>query len=66
MTKFDMYRYLGTNGTIDSPIFLDGVYCVKLVKMIADSGHLLTNGSLKVRSIVVPVSEVETWSEVEE
>lgn len=65
MTKTPIYRYLGTNGVIESPIFLEGIYSVHLVKLDASNGMVLTNGNASVRSITVPESETDKWSEVE-
>jgi hypothetical protein len=48
MTRYDLYRYLGVNGVIESPVYIDGIYCIKLCKLVASSGHLLTNGIERV------------------
>lgn len=65
MTKYELYRYLGVNGVIESPIYIEGVYCIKLCKLVASSGHLLTNGIKRVQTITVPMAEAEEWQEVE-
>ncbi len=65
MTKYDLYRYLGVNGVIESPVYIDGIYSIKLCKLVASSGHLLTNGSERVQTTTVPASEVGNWTEVE-
>lgn len=65
MTKYELYRYLGVNGVIESPIYIEGVYCIKLCKLVASSGHLLTNGLERVQTITVPIAEVDEWTEVE-
>ena len=65
MTKYELYRYLGVNGVIESPIYIEGVYCIKLCKLVASSGHLLTNGLERVQTIIVPIAEADEWTEVE-
>lgn len=65
MTKYDLYRYLGVNGVIESPVYIDGIYSIKLCKLVAASGHLLTDGNERVQTITIPVSETDKWVEVE-
>lgn len=66
MTKQVLYRYLGTNGTILTPIHLEGAYGVKLIKIIADSDKMLTcdNGITLRNSVLIPEEEVSNWVEV--
>jgi hypothetical protein len=39
MTKTVMYEYLGTNGTICSPVHLEDIYYVRKLKLVADNGR---------------------------
>ena len=64
MEKSILYQYLGTNGTILSPVFLEGVYCVKKIQLLAGKGKLLTNGVDSKISVTVPEGEVDKWKEV--
>ena len=65
MTKTILYKYLGTNGTIVSPVHLEDVYYVRLVKIAAASGKTLTKDRKKFSTIVtVPENEVDQWIEV--
>lgn len=66
MTKQVFYKYLGTNGVIESPVHLEDIYYIKLVRLIADKGKILTNGERKVYDIKVPEEEVENWREIKE
>lgn len=66
MTKQVFYKYLGTNGVIESPVHLEDIYYIKLVRLIADKGKILTNGERKVYDIKVPEEEVGNWREIEE
>ena len=66
MKKTTMYRYLGTNGVIDSPVYLEGIYSVKIISLIADEGKALTkDGKNFVESVrVATEEEAAQWREV--
>lgn len=66
MTKQVLYRYLGTNGVIESPIHLEDIYYVRLIVLTASAGKILTDGEKRVYTVKVPESEVENWREVKE
>ncbi len=66
MTKQIIYKYLGTNGVIESPVHLEDIYYIRLVQLTADNKKLLTDGTRKVRSIRVPEAEVDNWKEINE
>ena len=67
MKQTVMYRYLGVNGVIDSPVLLEGIYSVKSVSLVADEGMVLTkDGKTFVKSVRVPESEVALWREVKD
>ena len=58
------YRYLGTNGVIESPVHLEDIYYVRVVLLTADEGKVLTNGGEQRKSVRVYEDEVENWQEV--
>ena len=64
MEKSILYQYLGTNGTILSPVFLEGVYCVKKIQLLAGKGKILNNVVEYKISVTVPEGEVDKWKEV--
>ena len=65
MTKEIMYVYLGTNGTICSPVHLEDIYYVRKYRLIADENKVLTkNGVDFTYSITVPEDEIDQWYEV--
>ena len=65
MTKIVMYEYLGTNGTILSPIHLEAIYYVRKLQLLADNNKRLTkNGKDFVQSVVIPEDELDQWKEV--
>lgn len=65
MTKSNVYRYLGSDGTVlETSVHLDGIYCVNLVRLVAGENKMLTNGKVTCTSIVVPEKDVDKWYEV--
>ena len=65
MTKIVMYDYLGTNGTILSPIHLEDIYYVRKLQLLADNNKRLTkNGKDFVQNVVIPEDELDQWKEV--
>lgn len=65
MIKTVLYEYLGTNGTILSPVHLEDIYYVRKLKLQASNGKKLTkDGKNKVASVVIPEEELEEWKEV--
>jgi hypothetical protein len=66
MTKQVFYRYLGTNGVIESPIHLEDIYYVRIINLTADPNMILTDGTKKVYSVKVPEEEISNWTEIPE
>lgn len=66
MTKQVIYKYLGTNGVIESPVHLEDIYYIRLIQLIADPHKLLTDGERKVVSVKVPEDEVDLWTEIDQ
>ncbi len=65
MTKEVMYKYLGTNGVIVSPIHLEDIYYVRVLRLIADAGKQLTKDNKTFyQNITIPEDELFEWSEV--
>lgn len=62
MTKMEIYRYVGSNGIIDSPIKLPMDYTLRY-RLIADEGKELVNGDTTATVIDVDASDVDKWSE---
>lgn len=66
MTQTIMYTYLGTNGTICSPVHLEDVYYIRKIKLMADINKLLTKDGINFTpAIIIPESEINEWYEVE-
>ena len=66
MIKQIMYEYLGTNGSICSPVHLEDIYYIRKYKLIADDKKLLVKGSRKEKSVLIPENDLDNWKEVEE
>ena len=66
MIKQIMHEYLGTNGSICSPVHLEDIYYVRKYKLIADDKKLLVKGSRKEKSVLIPEDDLDNWKEVEE
>lgn len=65
MKKIVLYNYLGTNGTILSPVHIEDTYYIRKIRLIADEGKELTNGSRTAKSIIVAEEEVSNWFEID-
>jgi hypothetical protein len=66
MKKEVLYHYLGTNGTILSPVHLEDVYYVRMLKLTADSRKRLTkDGKVLYTTVTIPERELEEWSEID-
>lgn len=66
MQKSIQYRYLGANGaTITTPVYLEGIYSVQMIELLADEGKILYNKRTGKTSnhILVPLNEEELWTE---
>lgn len=64
MTKTILYKYLGTNGVIESPIHLEDIYYVRINVLIADQDKILTNGIEKKKQVRCSDDEVNQWYEI--
>ena len=65
MVKTVMYEYLGTNGTILSPVHLEDIYYIRKMKLQAENLKTLTkDGKNFIKQVIVPEDEVEEWREV--
>lgn len=66
MTKTVMYSYLGTNGTICSPVHLEDIYYTRKIRIVADVNKLITKDGINLfRQITVPEDSVDEWYEVD-
>ena len=66
MVKSKVYRYLGRNGIITSPILLDSIEPIPMFKLTAAEGKLLSNGEEKVKAKLIFADELKDWFEIDE
>lgn len=65
MTKITYYKYLGTNGTIVTPVHLEDIYYIRLLHLVADKGKKLTrDGKFFYKEITIAEDDLNEWSEV--
>lgn len=65
MIKEVMYVYLGTNGTICSPIHLEDIYYIRKYRLWADPNMQLTkDGKTFVNKVIVSENDIVNWKEV--
>lgn len=64
MTQTVLYQYLGTNGSILSPVHLEDIYYIRKIRLTAAPGYIMTNGVVYNFSPTVPEDEVSKWTEV--
>lgn len=65
MQKIALYTYLGTNGTITSPVHLEDIYYVKKYKLIADRNKQLTKDNKNFyEEVLISEDELDEWHEV--
>ena len=65
MTKQVIYKYLGTNGTLETPVHLEDIYYVRSYNLYAGKNKKLTNGTKVCYSIRVNEDEVNDWYEID-
>ena len=65
MKKQALYTYLGTNGTITSPVHLEDIYYTLKYEIEAEANKMLTkDGQTFLKRTVVPADELDEWKEV--
>lgn len=66
MIQNKMYKYLGRNGNIMSPILLEKIEPIPMIKLVAEEGKILTNGYEKAKIKYIFTDELVEWYEIEE
>ena len=61
-----MYRYLGRNGIITSPILIENSSPINMFNLKADEGKILTNGIQSVNMTLIFEDELSLWKEVDD
>lgn len=65
MKKQKLYRYIGSNGILDTTVLLPNTPHILRYRLIADEGKILIN-SFNYRTLAVDVAEdeIEDWKEI--
>lgn len=67
MKKTVQYVYLGTNGTIVSPVHLEDIYYTRRYYLQADEHKKLTmDGKNFVKSVMISEDDLDKWIEVDD
>lgn len=66
MKKTKLYRYLGRNGIITSPILLDKIEHIPMLALKAAEGKVLTDGEQIVDAITIFAEDLTLWSEIDD
>jgi hypothetical protein len=66
MRKEKYYKYIGSNGTITSGVYLLNVPHIPYVKLTAENGYVLTNGKVQLYTVTIPEDEMHLWTEKKE
>jgi len=64
MKKEVIYKYLGTNGVIESPVHLEDIYYTRYYILHADKGYKLYNGKDYKSTVRTTDEELKNWIEV--
>ena len=66
MKKIKLYRYVGRNGFITTPILLDDIKHYVYYKIIPEYGKLITNGEKSLSYTIIPEEELDQWYEIDD
>lgn len=67
MKREILYTYLGTNGTITTPIHIEDAYYVRKLRLIAEKGKILTKDDINYRySTIIPEEDEDLWIEIDD
>lgn len=66
MTQSKLYKYLGRNGNVVTPILLEKIDPIPMMKVVAEAGKLLTNGKETAKIKTLFLDELEEWYEIDD
>ena len=64
MKKQVLYKYLGTNGVIESPVHLEDIYYIRINVLTTDEGKILVKGTERKQTVRCSDEEISQWAEV--
>lgn len=67
MKKIVLYTYLGTNGSITSPVHLEDTYYTRKLRLIADNRfkRLTKDGKQLFEEVIIDENAFNEWYEVD-
>ena len=65
MIKSKLYRYIGKNGILTTPIQLEGVAYTELYHLTASPGKILTDGRVYSKWMDIEIEDMENWYEID-
>lgn len=65
MTQQVLYKYLGTNGVIESPVHLEDIYYIRINVLTAGPNKILTDGTHRRKVVRCSDEEVGNWQEID-
>lgn len=66
MIQSKMYRYIGRNGIITSPVLLEKVEPITMIELRAAAGKVLSNGNETAKVKLVFADELKDWNEIDD
>lgn len=66
MIKEKLYRYLGRNGTITSPVKLENIEPIPMIRLKATPGKILTDGVNKTYAVTIFEDDLSNWTEIDD
>jgi hypothetical protein len=64
MRKTALYTYMGTNGSLTTPIHLEGIQYILQYRLEAEGSKVLTNGTEVKKIVTIPADKLDDWKEV--
>lgn len=65
MKKLVVYRYLGTNGVVETPVHIEDTFYTRLLQLTADEGKILVKNGEERSNVTIPEDDLENWEEVQ-
>lgn len=65
MEKYKVYKYIGYDGTITSPVLLPNIDKIEMIQLYADNGKILINSNgRKSYYVTIRPEEIDLWTEI--
>ena len=64
MKKLVIYRYLGTNGVVETPVHIEDTFYTRLLQLTADEDKVLVKDGIERDNVTIPEDDFENWKEI--